>query len=807
MYKRLFVIFIYVLFSETMFAQSQTCPANINFGDNTLTNWGAYVGQFNGSQLSKTLNQYPSTSNSPLGTIGVASINEYYGQGGNGVIVPGIYINSVNSTDYFGGFPTIPNINGYQYATSITLGSTTIWGSSQKGLVRGVSYIISVPPGSATDPYTMTYAYAMVLENGSHTNDQQPLSRATLTKPDGTVVNCASPSYYLPTYRSGNAYVLDQAAAIQQGFSKSSRPSPNPAQGEDPLRVWYKPWTEVTFDLSAYRGQQVTLTFEADNCVPGGHFSYAYFAIRNECNGLQITGPQIACTNTSATYTIPALPGSSTFNWVYPPNWTAKDSANFLYVTPNNQSGTIQVTQSNSCDTVTSTLNVDVKAPTIAGSVVGSDTVCTGANSTVLSVTGNAGNILNWLSSTDGISWNPITDTLPTYTADNLTQTTQYRAIVQNGNVCAIDTSGSAIIDVSPLSIGGNITPNPLSLCSSQDKDNIFKLTGNTGDVLNWQFSYDSTNWTNFSSVNNTSSQAAITFSTPTQYRVIVKSGACPTDTSNMATTTIYNDLYPNATISPSDTSICYGDSATLNVNITTASSYNWINSVNLADLNNGNIPPYNFNAIAKPLQNYSYVIGFTNLGCPNILLDTAVVNVYPRIKVNAGNDTVIVVNQPLQLNATANVTEPLNYSWIPSAGLDNPFIYNPVATLQGLEGDTVVYTVTARDSVGCFGTDALKVVIFKTLPDIFVPTAFTPNNDGTNDILKAIPVGIKTFEYFNIYNRYGQLLFTTPDPERGWDGNLNGYKQPSGTYVYMARGISYQNRIVFRKGTVVLIR
>jgi gliding motility-associated-like protein len=144
---------------------------------------------------------------------------------------------------------------------------------------------------------------------------------------------------------------------------------------------------------------------------------------------------------------------------------------------------------------------------------------------------------------------------------------------------------------------------------------------------------------------------------------------------------------------------------------------------------------------------------------------------------------------------------------WTPFTGLDNPYIYNPVVTLYGLEGDTAMYVVTATDSIGCSGTDSIKIVIFKTLPDIFVPTAFTPNGDGRNDILKAIPVGIQTFEYFNIYNRYGQLLFTTPDPERGWDGNVNGSKQPSGTYVYMARGISYQNRIIFKKGTVVLIR
>jgi gliding motility-associated-like protein len=91
--------------------------------------------------------------------------------------------------------------------------------------------------------------------------------------------------------------------------------------------------------------------------------------------------------------------------------------------------------------------------------------------------------------------------------------------------------------------------------------------------------------------------------------------------------------------------------------------------------------------------------------------------------------------------------------------------------------------------------------------PDILVPSAFTPNSDGRNDVLKPLPFGIKVFLYFSVYNRYGQLVFKTGRAGEGWDGTIQGMPQPSGTFVYMAEGIDYLGNKIFRKGTSVLMR
>ncbi|GAC1439312.1 MAG: hypothetical protein NVSMB63_04540 [Sediminibacterium sp.] len=170
----------------------------------------------------------------------------------------------------------------------------------------------------------------------------------------------------------------------------------------------------------------------------------------------------------------------------------------------------------------------------------------------------------------------------------------------------------------------------------------------------------------------------------------------------------------------------------------------------------------------------------------------------------NAGRDTAVVANQLLQLNAVAPGAS--RFLWSPLTGLNDPRIANPVAQL-GTDIDSISYLVRASDINGCYGEDGITVRIYRSAPEIFVPTAFTPNGDGRNDVLKPITAGISQLRYFRIYSRWGQLVFQTTELNKGWDGSLNGVKQPGNTYVYETEGVDYQGRIVFRKGTCVLIR
>jgi gliding motility-associated-like protein len=142
------------------------------------------------------------------------------------------------------------------------------------------------------------------------------------------------------------------------------------------------------------------------------------------------------------------------------------------------------------------------------------------------------------------------------------------------------------------------------------------------------------------------------------------------------------------------------------------------------------------------------------------------------------------------------------SYTWTPAAFLSDPTSATPKATLTADQR----FIVSGTTPAGCQGSDDILVKVYKG-PDIYVPSAFTPNNDGLNDLLRPIPVGIKDFKFFRVFNRWGQLVFATQDPQRGWDGKINGASQGTGTFVWMAEAIDYKGNLVTRKGVVSIVR
>jgi gliding motility-associated-like protein len=237
---------------------------------------------------------------------------------------------------------------------------------------------------------------------------------------------------------------------------------------------------------------------------------------------------------------------------------------------------------------------------------------------------------------------------------------------------------------------------------------------------------------------------------------------------------------------------ICYGDQLQLN-GTASGTVFSWSP---LLGLINGNT----LNPIAKPNQTTQYILSTTNsVGCKKPARDTIIVIVVPPIIAFAGYDTLVVVGQPLQLNATGST----NYLWTPSSFLNNPNIANPIAILNANQ----TYVVKVSDVNGCFAIDSINIVVFKTAPDIFVPTAFTPNNDGTNDKLTPVAVGLKSFDFFEVYNRWGQRVFRTTQLKTGWNGLYRGVQQTNQTFVWQVQGTDYTGKRIYKKGTAVLIQ
>ena len=102
--------------------------------------------------------------------------------------------------------------------------------------------------------------------------------------------------------------------------------------------------------------------------------------------------------------------------------------------------------------------------------------------------------------------------------------------------------------------------------------------------------------------------------------------------------------------------------------------------------------------------------------------------------------------------------------------------------------------------------TASVNVSVFKGSA-IYVPTAFTPNNDGLNDILKPYYVAIKSLSYFTVFNRWGQKVFSTNDLNKGWDGLSKDNEIIEGSYVWVLKAVDAVGKIYSLKGSFVLIK
>ncbi|MGN6539476.1 MAG: PKD domain-containing protein [Ginsengibacter sp.] len=271
-----------------------------------------------------------------------------------------------------------------------------------------------------------------------------------------------------------------------------------------------------------------------------------------------------------------------------------------------------------------------------------------------------------------------------------------------------------------------------------------------------------------------------------TTYHVVASIGKCSTSGNSVVRVVPYPNVKTVA-----DTTICFPNSYQLHA--TGGSIYSWTPDL---FLNNTKIA----NPISTPNETIRYVVQVNDvLGCPKPAFDSVLITVENPVADAGPEDTSIVMNQPLQLNGSGAQF----YSWSPSTGLNNPDIANPVALLS----ESQKYTLKVSTAAGCFSIDTIHVTVYKVKPDLFVPDAFTPNGDGLNDVFRPIPIGIKSLTFFKVYNRLGELVFSTNTQKEGWDGTFNGQPQDPGVFVWMAEGIDYLGKVIFKKGSVTLIR
>ncbi|MFN8253853.1 MAG: gliding motility-associated C-terminal domain-containing protein [Ferruginibacter sp.] len=298
-----------------------------------------------------------------------------------------------------------------------------------------------------------------------------------------------------------------------------------------------------------------------------------------------------------------------------------------------------------------------------------------------------------------------------------------------------------------------------------------------------------------------TKNDIGITWTIPGIYTITVQEHAINGCDGDIRSGLVYVLPPPVPNAGP-DQVVCFGSNTMLNGsggNIYQWSPPNYLSATNIPN------PVVN----APFAGVYRYVLDVTNsFGCRATQKDTVTITVLPPVKVFAGNDTSVAVNQLLQLNAVdVNNSGFINYLWTPPTGLNNRNIKNPAAIFNSTIGNNgITYRVTARTAQGCEASDDITVKVF-VQADFYVPNAFTPNGDGLNDVIRPVLAGIRELKYFRVFNRYGEMVFATSKPGEGWNGIYKGERQNAGGFTWMAEAIDYRGNIIQKSGFVILIR
>ena len=338
------------------------------------------------------------------------------------------------------------------------------------------------------------------------------------------------------------------------------------------------------------------------------------------------------------------------------------------------------------CSSVfTDVFTVDVEQPTEGGEVVGGTSICEGQNSSTLSLNNHIGDVIKWQSSTNGGgSWVDITHTSETYTSGVLTQTTQFRAVVQNG-VCGEESSAATEVTV-------NEYPTPTIT-------NLSDLEVCTGESISVGLSVDIESAESYQWFKDDVEIAGATQSTYTAtqvgtYSVDVVVNGCLGSSNELTVSTIPN---PTPVVSTTDDlAFCQGEAISVGftVDITDATSYQWM--LDGSPISGATEATYT----ATEPGAYSVEVEVNT--CSGISNEQTVV-VNPLPTVIAPDDFAVCAGESVTLSGSGADS----YTW--DNGVDNGVAFTPTAT--------TTYTVTGTDDqTGCSSTDEVTVAV-KNLP------------------------------------------------------------------------------------------
>jgi len=647
--------------------------------------------------------------------------------------------------DPYGGFPVnCPNGSGY----SVRLGNSIAGGQAE-----GMSYTFNVP--SNQNDYSILYNYAVVFQNPPHQPWEQPRFTSKIYNvTDNKYIECGSFQFV--------------ASSNLPGFILSTIGN----------NVFYKPWSPVTVNLSGLAGKTIRLEFTTNDCAFTQHFGYAYLDVNEDCSSEPIAGNTYCGGAQSIILTAPF--GFATYSW-YPADFShLLGSENILTISPAPPANTtyaVVITPYDGLgceDTLYTTIHISPEPFKL--NVLDEITGCsTGVDLTSPAITAG---------STPGLTYSYYTDLNQTnYVPVPSKVTTSGIYYIKGVNKAGCN-------DIKPIKVTvmepPNLTiTNPAGVCMPQKID-ITDPAITAGSESGLLLTY----WKNSATTIPLPNPNAIDIS-GTYYIMGIKNGGCgavkPVD---VKIGEVPNIVIHNPTgcgkVDLTDASVTSGS--------TPGISYTyWMDAAATVSLPDPN---------AVTVSSTYHIMASSSSGCSIIRPVLVTVNPIPDFIVTDPAPVVYPV-MTIDLTSAVNQNADLTYTyWLDS--LTRKPVINPRAVDKRGR-----YFIRATNEFGCSLIKPVNAVIIPPPePIVYVPTGFTPNNDGLNDLFKIKIIGEVNTSHFRIYSRWGQVVYDDPNLSHYWNGKLKGTELPVGVYIWILDGFdTYFKKPFTQKGLITLVK
>lgn len=466
------------------------------------------------------------------------------------------------------------------------------------------------------------------------------------------------------------------------------------------------------------------------------------------------------------------------YRWIIQENGTSDtlytETAIYTFTQTGNHSVTLTVTSPYGCEKEI-IKTISVKAG-LKASISGTKQICAGETATFTGVATPPAGISSWKWNFKNGESSNIQNPFPQLF--NSSGEKIIELIVDNGN-CP-DTAKHILQVIEHPFV--NITPTSPFVC----KDRSTQLTATGGTNYTWTSSGNI--------LTTATSVATINPLSDAYYVVTVKNEAGCSTTDSV----LVKVIFPTTVIAKTPVFSCEGEPVQLQAS--GADVYKWFPA---DSLNNANIQNPILTTNTKTTLT---VVGVDQFNC---FTDTALVhiNISKLPTVNAGTDQQITVGTTTTLNAVVG-SGAVSWKWSPVDYLSCVDCLTPISKPK----KSITYSITATNTDGCKATDEVRIQLICKSGLIYIPSAFSPNQDNINDKFSIYGDGIKSIRHFIIYDRWGKIIFNRSnlnigDGNSSWDGTFNSQSLPTGNYIYSIQIECEAGDIFNYKGSVLLIR